>query len=182
MRRRGFLLGALVLTGLAAACSSQPKTLTTSVPPVQASVPRPNACSVLISNEITQALGATVGVAQPETGSGTPPRACTWALAKPTKPGDGVRVEVGTVKTFNDTLATRMNAPSQRVYNIEPVSGIGDGAYYQTSTQAGSDAGVLMAVSQSGNAFFITVKDGSKAPQQIRMAERALATFIAARA
>ena len=173
------LIVTIAVVASLAACGSQPKTLTTSTPPVQASVPRPNACSTLTRDEIIQTMGATVGQAQP--GTGTPPTACAWDLVKPTKAGDGVRVEVHTVKEFNATLATRTNAPSARVYNIEPVSGIGDGAYFQSSTQAGTDAGVLMAVSQSGNAYFITVKDASKPASQIRMQERALAKFLAAR-
>lgn len=92
-----------------------------------------------------------------------------------------MQVEVRTVRDFDRTYEQRQGPPSTRTYKIEPVSGIGDGAYFQSPIDASPDAGVLFAVKQSGNAYQVLVRNDGVGKARIRDIEQALGTAIAAR-
>jgi len=151
----------------------------TTTPPIRASVPPPDACATLTRDEITRSIGATVG--SPIPSPGTPPETCQWDVLKPVRSGDRVQVDVRPTREFDQTFKTRGDQPARRVYNLEAVGGIGDGAFFQLPTQAGPEAGAVLWVKQSGNAYIITVRNGAATQQQLRDQEKALGGYLAAR-
>ncbi|MFZ4515117.1 MAG: hypothetical protein ACOYN3_02305 [Acidimicrobiia bacterium] len=173
----------VVVLGMLAACgaskqSAQEPAVTRSTFP-QNPTPPPDPCTLLSATEVAQALGAPVNAGTP--GVGTPPETCTWAIPQAAAAGDGLQIAVKTTLSYANVRKNKDAIPSQKVYNIEMVDGIGTEAFFQTSPQANADGTSVLAVLYDGRAYFITVRKGGVPSQQIRAIEQAVAKIVIAR-
>lgn len=141
--------------------------------------PGPNPCQLATSVELSTILGVPVGSAIP--GFDVPPQTCTWPIPDTGREGDSVQVAVKSTATYAGGRQNKTAIPSQRVYNIEMVSGVGEEAFFQSSPQAGPDSTVVLAVLNDGRAYYITVRQAGVPIQKIGEEEIRIARLVLGR-
>lgn len=122
-----------------------------------------DACSVLTPAQISSAVGTTVGNGEYVTP--TFKRTCTW---KATKPGGTVAFVTFYINNGPGAYDQGISHPLQGI-KIDPVSGVGDGAFFATLAP---NVGLIV---KKGNTSFKVAVYGSASIDKKQAMEKALA-------
>ncbi len=135
-------------------------------------------CRLLTQAEAAAAFGAPV---KPDVAQHSPGPSCSYPTAATTDHlADHVTIQIQQPAIFDATL----RSGSATGFTIEPVSGVGDSAFFQTPPDpkpGSSFNGVLFALKKSGVVVYVSVANHTFSLQQIKDADRQLGTIIAGR-
>jgi hypothetical protein len=133
-----------------------------------------DACSLLTVSEVSAALEVNSLPGTRPLGS---PKACMWSdVPKPGAENRRVTLGISSSTAGYDTMKSR------RLLPIEPVTGIGDDAFYQSF---GTHESPMLRVKKGNGVFDVRILNGLKSkpftPEQEKAKEAALAKAAAAR-
>jgi hypothetical protein len=137
-----------------------------------------NPCSLLTRDEATAALGEQTDAGKPTDG---PVPGCIFPATNGAHLADAVQLQVQDIFVFDGTLQAKDNPQVASSFTFETVSGLGDQAFFQIPAATGTAVSILLAFKKKGVAIYVSVDNRNLSVDQIKAADRQLATAAAGR-